>query len=99
MVADSERGLIVSVADAEGRFELRDVEPGRWIAAREEGYLDSLCTALEGAPGESIERVLELAAGGARLRGRVLDRAGTPVARAAVMAGLSNQGPMRRALP
>lgn len=99
-VGESDRGLVVAVADATGRFELDDVEPGRWIAARAEGYLDSYCAALEGAPGESLELVLELAAGGARLRGCVVDGAGSPVARAAVMAGYSSyRGPVRISPP
>jgi len=93
--ADPDRGVEVASTDPLGTFVLEDVAPGRMIAARADGYLDSSCVLVEGPAGTERTHELALARGGGVLVLRVVDAAGAPVARAAAMTGFAHQNVMR----
>lgn len=72
----------VAVADASGRFEVRDVQGE--LQARHAGYAPSLAVAVRGMSGQRVEVELRLRAGGRRILGRAVDCDGRPIAGAAV---------------
>lgn len=79
-------GTIVAQAGADGRFELRDVSPFRYIGARLAGHVPSfLATIAEDAPVLDVR--LQLGSAGATLRGLVVQTGGTPVVGASVEVG------------
>lgn len=88
------RGHGVARAGADGTFELRAVGPDHWLGARAPGHEPSGLVALAGGGGDRRELTLVLERRGARVRGRVLDELGQPLARAQVLLG--REQPERR---
>ncbi|MFG0319005.1 MAG: sigma-70 family RNA polymerase sigma factor [Planctomycetota bacterium JB042] len=78
-------GTEVAVADARGRFSIRDLPPDRPIAARAKGHAPSALRLLGADAGARLGDVrLELGAAGAPVRGTVLAPDGTPCAGATI---------------
>ncbi|TAJ13612.1 MAG: sigma-70 family RNA polymerase sigma factor [Planctomycetota bacterium] len=80
----------LAIADAQGRFELRDVAEWQAIGARAAGYAPSKAIevgefALDGIDFRTVE--FRLQRGENRLRGRVLAPDGAPISSARVVAG------------
>lgn len=81
---------VLAHTDADGRFELRDLAEWQSIGARAVGYAPSKAVeigelALDGIDHRKVE--FRLQRGEHRLRGRVLDPDGAPIAGARVVAG------------
>lgn len=78
---------LVATADADGVFELRDVEPGTGLLARAEGYQPShhgRGAEVSGVPGETQDVTLRLGARAHRLQGEVVGEDGELVPHALV---------------
>ena len=87
-VADDPDGLVpLATTAADGTFELRDLASGTVLLARASGWQPSRGRgrAVSGPAGKLVQVELQLGARGHRLRGRVLDAAGAPVAHALVV--------------
>jgi RNA polymerase sigma-70 factor (ECF subfamily) len=81
-------GRYVTTADANGRFALRSVEPGRFVSAAARGRRAAVVEPVEGEPGSTAEMELVLHGRGTSLLGIVVDPAGRPVAGARVVVGV-----------
>ncbi|MBK7874181.1 MAG: sigma-70 family RNA polymerase sigma factor [Planctomycetes bacterium] len=81
-----------ALADADGRFELRDVEMGAHVGARESGRAPSNAFEVRGEPDATQECVLVLLGPGGALEGTVRDPGGAPIANARVLAGATLAG-------
>jgi len=78
--------LELATTDAQGRFELDDVQPGLALEAEADGLGSSLALPLLGQPGATLEPCLVLPGRERRVSGRVLEARGLPVAGALVIA-------------
>lgn len=88
----------VARCDGEGRFTLRDVEPGRSVGAWARGFAPSPLVEIDGKPGRDVAVELRFPGQGGTLQGRVLERATRqPIRGAAVLEvwriGASTTGP------
>jgi RNA polymerase sigma-70 factor (ECF subfamily) len=76
---------LMTCTDHEGKFSLRDVCPGRELAARARDHAPSLAMRLEGKTGDVVHARLELSGPGGNVAGTVRDAHGEPVEGARVM--------------
>ena len=77
----------VAIADATGRFEIRDVESGQSVFARAAGRAPSALERIEGKPGARVDLALRLEGDGGDAEGIVLDPDGNPIGEALVCIG------------
>jgi RNA polymerase sigma-70 factor (ECF subfamily) len=80
-------GTTVAATDAAGRFELRAVEPNRFLSATYAGRRSAAVTPVRGSPGDTVDVELVVRGRGATLTGRVLSPDGTPANGARVLVG------------
>jgi RNA polymerase sigma-70 factor (ECF subfamily) len=73
--------------DRAGRFELRSVEPGRFISAHARGFSAAVVKPIEAGADGTAEIELVLPSPGAVLEGLVLDASSRPLADALVLVG------------
>lgn len=75
-----DEGRSVAVSDSAGRFEVRAIATGRSLGVFANGFVPRPLERLDGAPGTTVERVIDLSelASPFRLTGRVVDAAGRP---------------------
>lgn len=81
-----------AIADADGRFELSDVESGSHVGARRPGRAPSNAFEVRGEPDATQECVLALLGPGGALEGTVRAPGGAPIANARVLAGATLAG-------
>lgn len=84
--------VVLTSSDAAGRFQLRSVSGRAGIGARAPGFVPSLLQVLSVGAGAIVDVRIVLRGGGGSLHGRVLDRAGRPVADAVVRVGDDGDG-------
>lgn len=90
-----------ATADAEGRFELRHLPPGRFdLIARAAGFVPRTLPGIEVPPGTAAVDLGTVALSpGAAIEGRVVDLRGQPIAGAAVMVSLDELSSLASPMP
>ena len=90
-----------ATADAEGRFELRHLPPGRFdLIARAAGFVTRTMPGIEVPPGTAAVDLGTVALSpGAAIEGRVVDPRGQPIAGAGVMVSLDELSSFGSSMP